>query len=400
MQLDRDLRSHWTLDPKVCFLNHGSYGAVLAEIQEVQQDYRDRLEREPVDFLQRAFASLLDNARARVAQFVGARPGGLVFTDNATAGVNAVLRSLTFEPGDELVCTNHAYNACSNVLHHVANRFGAKVVVAQVPFPLKSEDEVVEAIESVITGRTKIALVDHVTSPTGLVFPIQRIVDSLKERGVDTLVDGAHGPGMLPLNLHRLGAAYYVANGHKWLCAPKAVGFLYVREDRAKGITPVVISHGANSKRAGYTRLQNEFDWPGTIDPTPILCLPESIEALGRLVSGGWPKIYERNHALARHGRDLLCKTLGVETPTPDSMVGNLAAVPLPDLQGIAKPGAFESDPLHNSLRENHGVEIPVVHYPGDPGRLIRLSAHLHNRVEDYGTLVKALGEEMAANTA
>ncbi len=399
MQQDRDLRSHWTLDPKVCFLNHGSFGAVLAEIQEIQQDYRDRMEREPVDFLQRAYEGLLDRSRERVAEFVGARPAGLVFTSNATAGVNAVLRSLTFEPGDELLCTNHGYNACSNVLRFVAERFGAKVVVAQVPFPLESENQILEAIESVVTERTKIALIDHVTSPTGLVFPIQRIVDSLKERGVDTLVDGAHGPGMLPLALDRLGAAYYVANGHKWLCAPKTVGFLYVREDRMKGMTPVVISHGANTERGGYSRLQTEFDWPGTTDPTPILCLPESIDALGRLVSGGWPKIYERNHALARHGRDMLCKALGVGAPAPDSMIGNLAAVPLPDLQGVEMPGRFEPDPLHKSLRENHGVEIPVVHYPGDPGRLIRLSAHLHNRVEDYDTLVKALGAELGVNT-
>ena len=395
MQEPSDLASFWTLDPKVCFLNHGSFGAVLTEVQEIQRDYRDRLEREPVDFLQRVLPDLLDQSRERVAQFVGAQPKGLVFTSNATAGVNAVLRSLKFEAGDELVCTNHAYNACQNVLQYAADSAGAKVVVAQVPFPLTSEDQVIEAIEAVITKRTKIALIDHVTSPTGLVFPIKRIVERLKARGVDTLVDGAHGPGMLPLDLDDLGAAYYVANGHKWLCAPKTVGFLYVREDRQEGMVPTVISHGSNSSREGYSRLQIDFDWPGTTDPTPMLCLPESIDALGRLLPGGWKAIYERNQALARHGRDRLCELLGVPAPAPDSMIGNLAAVPLPDQSGVEIPGRFESDPLHTSLWNNHRVEIPVIHYPGTPGRLIRLSAHLHNSKSDYDRLFEALGAEL-----
>ncbi|MDF1838232.1 MAG: aminotransferase class V-fold PLP-dependent enzyme, partial [Planctomycetota bacterium] len=385
------IASNWTLDPRVHFLNHGSFGAVLAEVQEIQQDYRDRLEREPVDFFLRALPPLFDEARDRVADFLGADPDGLVFTSNATAGVNAVLRSMRFEPGDELLCTNHGYNACQNVLQFVAERWGAKVVVAQIPFPLDSEDQVVEAIESAVTPRTKIALIDHVTSPTGLVLPIERILEIMEAKGIDTIVDGAHGPGMLPLELKKLGAPYYVANGHKWLCAPKTVGMLYVREDRRDRVTPAIISHGANSPRGGYPQIQTEFDWPGTVDPTPVLCLPKSIEAMAQLLPGGWDGIYAANQAMALRGRDLLCEALGIQTPAPDSMIGNLAAAPLPELDPDVPTGPFTPDPLHRALWENHRVEIPVFNYPGEPSRLIRLSAQLYNRIENYEAMAAGL---------
>jgi isopenicillin-N epimerase len=396
MQNHSEIGSNWTLDPKVHFLNHGSFGAVLAEIQEIQQDYRDRLEREPVDFLLRTLPPLFDAARERVADFVGADAAGLVFTSNATAGINAVLRSMRFEPGDELLCTNHGYNACQNVLQFVADRWGAEVVIANVPFPLNSEDQVVAGIEAAVTSRTKLALIDHVTSPTGLVFPIERILQSMEARGIDTIVDGAHGPGMLPLDLRKLNAPYYVANGHKWLCAPKTVGMLYVREDRRDRIVPAIISHGANSPRDGYTQIQTDFDWPGTVDPTPMLCLAKSIDAMGQLLPGGWNEIYSTNRAMALRGRDLLCEALDIPAPAPDSMIGNLAAAMLPELSPDLNTGPFIPDPLHTALWENHKVEIPVFNYPGKPSRLIRLSAHLYNRVENYEVLAAGLRAELA----
>ncbi len=386
-----DLRSHWTLDPKVTFLNHGSFGATLAEVQEYQQDYRERLEREPVDFLVRQLPDLWEASRNSLATFLGADPKGLVFVSNATDGVGAVLRSLTFEPGDQLVCTNHGYNACNNVLGHVATRFGAEVVVAQVPFPLQDPGQVETALEDVLTDRTKLVLIDHVTSPTGLIFPVEKLVRSLQARGIQVLVDGAHAPGMLPLNLDELGADYYVGNGHKWMCAPKSVGFLYVRAEHRDSIVPTTISHGANKPREGYSRLQDQFDWPGTQDPTPVLCLKHSMEILATLVPGGWPEIYSRNHELVLQGRDLLCNALQIEAPAPDSMLGSLAAVPLPSVDPGFKPGPFDPDPLHSKLWKEHQVEVPIVHYPGEPARLLRISAHLHNRVEDYERLIQVL---------
>ena len=388
---DQDWASHWTLDPAVHFLNHGSFGAVPAEVIEVQQDFRDRMEREPVDFILRQAQPLIDSARLAVADYVNADPQGLVFVTNATTGANAVLRSLDFEPGDEIVYTNHGYNACNNVVDYVAARSGAKAVVAQIPFPLHDSGQVWDGIEAVLSSQTRLVLIDHVTSPTGLIFPIEDIVPRLQERGILVLVDGAHGPGMMPVDLRALGADFYVANGHKWTCAPKSVGFLYVRADQRDRIVPTTISHGANTTRPGHTPFQDHFDWPGTIDLTPILCWPHALKTLAGLVDGGWPAIYARNRELALEARALLCKTLAIEEPAPASMIGTLAAVPLPEAPGGFAGSAFEPDPLHKSLWEEHRIEVPIFHYPGTPSRLLRISAHLFNRMENYQALCKVL---------
>ncbi len=265
------LASLWTLDPAVAYLNHGSFGACPTAILEKQSELRARMEREPVDFLVRDAPRLLAEARGALGTFVGADPSDLAFVPNATAGINAVVRSLSFSPGDEILTTNHAYGACRKTLDYVASRTGARVVAADVPFPLGGEEDVVGPVLAAVTARTRLAVLDHVTSPTALVFPIERLVAELSARGVDTLVDGAHALGMVPLDLTRLGAAAYTANAHKWLCAPKSVAFLHVRRDRQRDIHPVSISHGY---AGGEARFRDEFDWTGTIDPTAALTYP------------------------------------------------------------------------------------------------------------------------------
>jgi isopenicillin-N epimerase len=384
------LARHWNLDPGVDFLNHGSFGACPAAVLETQRELRAEMERQPVEFLARRLPGLIDAARSRLAEFLNADPEGLVPVTNATSGVNAVLRSLDLAPGDELIVTDHAYNACRNALDFIAGAAGARVVQARVPFPLSAPDAALQALLSAVTPRTRLALVEHVTSPTALVLPVERIVPRLAEVGVDALVDGAHAPGMLALDLQALGAAYYVGNCHKWLCAPKAAGFLYARADRRDRVRPLAISHGMNTRRPGRCRLHDEFDWAGTEDPTAFLCVPRAIEVIAGLVPGGWPEVRRRNRQLALEARQALAGALEQAPPCPDSMMGSMAALALPDAPGAERPALFGLDPLHAALLERR-FEVPIVLWPAPPRRLVRVSAQLYNDPQQYRRLGRVL---------
>ncbi len=383
--------SPWLLDPAVDFLNHGSFGSCPRPVLEAQQAWRERLEREPVQFLAGELEGLMDAARGELAVFLGADPDDLAVMGNATTGVNAVLRSLPWEAGDEILLTDHGYNACRNAAAFVAQRAGARLVEARVPFPLRSPDQVMEAVLGAVTPRTKLALLDHVTSPTGLVFPLADLVAALEARGVDALVDGAHAPGMLPLDLTRLGAAYYTGNCHKWLCAPKGAAFLHVRRDRQERIRPLVISHGASVTRPGRSRFRLEFDWQGTFDPSAFLSVPAALRFLEKRLPGGWPALMDANRRLARRGRDLLCAALEIPPPAPDEMLGALAAVPLPDGSPEPPTSPLYQEPLQQALLARHGIQVPVVPWPQPPRRLLRISAQAYNDEAQYARLAAAL---------
>jgi isopenicillin-N epimerase len=391
--MTNDLRSHWGLEPEIRFLNHGSFGACPRAVLAVQSELRARMERQPVAFFLRDLEALLDAARAKVAAFVGAPADDLAFVANATAGVSTVLRSLDFAPGDELLTTSHVYNACANALRLAAERRGARVVVAEVPFPIASPELVTRALLAAATPKTRLVLIDHVTSPTGLVFPVREIVAAFAERGVDVLIDGAHAPGMIDLRIAEIGAAYYTANCHKWMCAPKGAAILYVRPDRQDRIHPLAISHGTNSRRTDRSRFRLEHDWQGTDDPTAWLCVPESIQYMEKLVDGGWPAIRARNRALALAGRDLVVKALGIPAPVPDAMLGSMAAIPLPAGRTEAPASAKQafSDETGRRLWEQHRIELPVFTWPAPGRRVLRFSAQLYNRIDEYEALAREL---------
>ena len=333
----------------------------------------------------------IDAAKTSLGAFVGACPEDLAFVPNATTGVNAVLGSYPFEPGDELLTTNQDYNACRNALEHAAQRCGAKVVVAAVPFPIREPDQVVQAVLDQVTESTRVALIDHVTSPTGLVLPVARLVEGLRERGVEVLIDGAHAPGMVDLDIEAIGAGYYTGNCHKWICAPKGAAFLHVRRDLQDQVRPVTISHGANSTRVDRSRFRLEFDWVGTTDPTAYLAVPEALAFMGSLLEGGWPELRRHNHELALHGRDLLCRSLQISVPAPDAMCGSMAAVPLPPGTGEPAPAPGIDDVLQDVLLEQCRIEVPIVSWPARPQRVIRISAQIYNHEDQYQRLAAAL---------
>jgi isopenicillin-N epimerase len=367
-------------------------------VLEFQQAVRAHLERYPIQFFVRELESWLDRARAALADFVGAPADDLVFVPNATAGVNTVLRSLRFQSGDELLVTDHEYNACRNALDFVADRTGARIVVVAIPFPVRDENQILGSILEKVTPRTRLALVDHVTSQTGLIFPLARLATELAARGVEVLVDGAHAPGMVPLNLSELGVAYYTGNCHKWICAPKGAAFLFVQPSHQPKIRPLSISHGANSPRADRSRFLIEFGWTGTDDPSAFLAVPQALRCMGSLLPGGWPQVMARNRALALAGRRSLCRALALESPCPDEMIGSLASVPLWNASDATPPTSpLYADPLQDVLRERFGIEVPVVPWPAPPKRVLRISAQLYNSLPHYEKLAGALAELKAA---
>ncbi len=385
--------SFWQINPEIAFLNHGSFGSCPQPILKFQQELRGRLEHQPVDFLVRELEPMLDAARSELAGFIGANADDLVFVANATTGVNTVLRSLQFNSGDEILVTNHGYNACRNAVNFIAQRSGAHVIIAKIPFPIADSDLVIEQILQAATSRTRLAFIDHVTSQTGLIFPISKIVAELSRRGIDVLVDGAHAPGMLPLDVNAIGAAYYTGNCHKWICAPKGAGFLHVRPDRQSLIRPLVISHGANSPRSDRSLFQGEFGWTGTSDPTAFLCVPEALRIVGSQLPGGWTEIMRHNHALALAARKMICDELGIPLPCPDEMIGALASMPVPDASGSPPQSPFYLDPLQERLLNEHRIEVPFIPWPAWPKRLLRISAQLYNSLPQYKTTAMALKE-------
>lgn len=392
---------HFTLDPAIRFLNHGSFGACPRAVQEAQAEHRARLERHPVQFLLREVEPLLDAARAALAPFVGADPAGLVFVTNATAGVATALAALDdLAPGDALLVTDHGYNACRNAIEHTAARAGASVQVARLPFAGADADAIVAAILAAVTPRTRYALLDHVTSPSALVLPIARLVGALRTRGVETIVDGAHAPGMLPLDITAIDAAYYTGNCHKWIAAPKGAAFLVTRADRRARTLPLVTSHGANSPRTDRARYLLEHDWCGTHDPSAVLAIPAALRTMGALLPGGWPALIAHNRALALEGRAILAEALGIREPLPDpALLGAMATLPLPESRWDAAPRDPNAlfDPLQVALYERHGIEVPIIPWPALGARFVRVSGQIYNDASDYHALADALRAEGAA---
>jgi isopenicillin-N epimerase len=388
------IRADFPLDPAIDFLNHGSFGSCPRALRGEIAAWQDRFEARPTQFVLQDWLPAFDAARTAAADFLGAERDGLVFVPNATTGINAVLRSTWFAPDDELLTTNLNYNAVRNALEFVADEHKARVVTVDLPFPIADPGAVVERVLAAVTPRTRLVLIDHVTSATGLVMPIEELAPPLAARGIHVLVDGAHGPGMLDLDLRALaglGVTWYAGNFHKWVCGPKGTGFLYVHDAaQRQWVRPTVISHGANWEDPDHTRFELEFVWPGTIDPAPFLAMPAAFELGATRHPDGWPGVRRRNRTLALTARRRLCDALGVEPPAPESMIGTLAAVPVPGGSGAPR-NVVQLDPLNDVLRDDFAIEVPVMRRPAPQPRVLRISAAVYNTTTQYDRLAQVL---------
>ena len=384
MEYGRALRPLWALDEGMVFLNHGAYGATPRELFERQNEWRRRMEAQPPRFFMNELPDLVREAAGALAGFVGAAAERTVLLENATSGINAVLRSLRFAPGDRIVTTDHVYGAVRNTLRFAAERSGAEVVEVPVPMPLRAASEVLDALESALGDRTRLVVVDHVASPSALVFPITDIVRRCRGRGIPVLVDGAHAPGFVDLDVGAIGADWYVGNVHKWMCAPKGTAFLSAGADAAE-IHPTVISHAFGQ---GLTA---EFGKIGTRDPSAWLCIPDAIALHRRL---GGRALRERNAVLARAAGSALAVALDSELGGPAASFGAMVTVRLPcDLDATWE----NAGRLRDRLWRDHRIEALVA---AVAGRLwLRLSVFAYNEETDFEGLPEAVRSSIASET-
>ena len=384
---------HWGLDPAMVFLNHGSFGATPIKILELQHQVRQRMESEPVRFMVREFEPLWWEAKNKLGDFVGAKGENLVFVKNATMGVNNILHALAFEEGDEVLTTNHVYGACLNTLHQYAKLKKFKVVIADVPFPIKSKDDVMEALISKVSTSTKLLLIDHITSATGLIFPVEEIVKEFEGKGIEVLVDGAHAPGFLPLSLEQLGASYYVGNCHKWICAPKGAALLYVRPDKQSKISPLQFSHVYDKPIPKEAEWSAQFFWLGTDDYSAYLCVPAAIDYMKNLM-GDWDILQQHNRDVCLKARKHLASSLESSLPAPEEMIGALSNILIGPATNTNSAHFNNIHPIQQKLFENYKIEVPVFQFnQANPRDWVRIAVQAYNTYEQYVYLGNALKE-------
>ena len=383
----RHLLDQWLLDPQVAYLNHGTVGATPRRVLEAQRDWQARIERQPAAVLAREISPLmgvkprapgaLRAAADAVARFLGVEGRDLVFVDNATAGVVSVLRSFALAPGDEIAITDHTYGAVANVARFVARERGAAVTSAALPFPAADPQAVAEAFAAALTEQTRIAVIDHVSSDTALVMPVAELAALARARGIAVLVDGAHAPGAVPVDVASLGVDWYTANMHKWAMAPRPCGVLWAAPGRQEGLHPPVVSWGLDQGMLA------EFDWVGTRDPTPWLAAPEGIAFMTEL---GLEAMQVHNHALVLEAAEMLSAKWGTPFQANPEMTGAMASVVLPESLDASEAGA---DALRDALWFEDRIEV---HMARRGGRLwTRLSAQVYNELADYERLAVAV---------
>ncbi len=386
---DESVRDLWSLDPNISFLNHGSYGAVPRAVREAYFSIHSKIEQNPVAFLSRELPEKLSNVRDVVARWLNCDPQGMAFVSNATSGVGSVLSSMSFAEGDEIVFHNHGYGWVRQGLANLAAKTGAIIREAQIPVIPRSDTDIVNSFAQVLSHRTKLLICDHVTSPTALIFPVKEIVALASASGVPVLIDGAHAPAFLPLDLAHLGVDFYTGNFHKWLCAPRGAAFLYVADRWRDIIRPQSLSYSGGVTHHHYdSSFTGFFDWTGTNNFASWLTIPEAMKFHEEL---GWPRVFGQREKFRIESGDLFLRTLehsGYELPD-SHFLGAMLLLPWRIRPEVQLSNALARE-LTRELYEQSRVEIPVIYF--EKQLYVRLSAQIYNHTRDVERLIEALG--------
>lgn len=373
-------RADFLLDPDLVFLNHGSFGAVPAVVQAEYERLQREMERNPVEWLGRRIDDLLADARGRLASFVGAERDDLVFVPNPTTAVNTVVRSLRLQPGDQVLTTDHEYGAMERTWRKFARETGAEIVAVPIPLPVTTADDFVERVWSAVTPRTKVLFISHITSATGLIFPVDELCRRCRAAGILSIVDGAHVPNHIPLDLSTLQSDVYTGALHKWLCTPKGCSFLHARPEVQEWLQPLVVSWGWESDDPSDSQFIDHHEYQGTRDFSPYLAIGATLDFVE---SHDWDRVRAEGHRLAVRARDEVNAHTGLDPLSPDEWLGQMATIRLPGDTDVA---AFKA-----RLFDEHRVEAPCHRWGGEP--FIRVSCTAHTSDGDIDSLLRALAQ-------
>ena len=385
---DGNMREAFLLDPDIVFLNHGSFGACPREVLVNYQAWQLELERNPVQFLGRRSAALLAFARQQLASYLGTRGDDLVFVPNATTGVNIVARSLALQPGDEVMGTDHEYGACEAAWRWVCEQRGARYISVPIPLPFDNASWTQRLLDAA-TPRTRLVMASHISSTTALIFPVAQLCAAARKRGILTLIDGAHAPGHVAVDIDAIGADFYTGNCHKWLCGPKSAGFLHARPEHQGWIEAPVVSWGYVAQGLGqgghtgfdaYTGrslFERRLQWQGTRDITACLAVPAAIDFQQR---NDWPAQRSRCHQLALQTMQRVLVRNGLHPAGPDSAYGQMLTIPV---------RTSDAAGLRQRLFDDYCIEVPVTQHGGQV--FVRISVQAYNTDADLDALVQAL---------
>jgi isopenicillin-N epimerase len=376
------LFNKWSLNPNIVHLNHGSFGGTPQFIIDKQKGYIDQLESEPVDFSVRRWYPIYYENKKAIADFIGTSEHNIYLVPNTTIGINHILHNQK-DTNKQWLTTNHAYGACVHAFHKIGEARDNEIIKVQIPYPLYSEEEILEQIENNLSPKTSLALIDYITSATAIIFPIKKIIDLLHSKGVKVIVDAAHAPGMVDFNLDELDADYFVANCHKWICSPKGSAFVYVNPKLQKDYKPVYYSFYNDWNADEAAHWSNQFIWEGTKDYSAYLCIKDALEYLPSLIEGDWNDIKKHNRNLAIQGAKIIANKLGVELPVPESMLGSIVNIPLWDDKIPQKFFNYYTE-VKNILYDQYKIEVPCILFPQAPKQYVRVSAQLYNSIEEY----------------
>jgi isopenicillin-N epimerase len=371
------LADEFLLDPGIVYLNHGSFGATPRPVFEAYQNFQRELERHPVAFLGREFQARMASAREILANYLGTKSNDIVFVTNATTGLNIIARSLTLGPGDEVLTSDHEYGAMDRTWRYLAQKNDFKYIRNSIEVPIRSAEAIQEQIWQAVTENTRLIFLSHITSPTSIIFPVEAICSEAKRHGILTVIDGAHAPGQIPLNLEGIGADFYVGNLHKWMCAPKGSAFLYASSDRQTLLSPLIVSWGWESEKPSPSTFVDHHEWQGTRDPAAFLAVPEAIQFQK---SHHWEKVRKICHDLARNAQSALSEITGFPPITSPDLFAQMVSVFLPDM---------DHEPFQKHLLDEFHIEVPI--FKWNHKTIMRVSIQGYNSQADIDHLLDAI---------